>query len=125
MGPSNRPKQQLTIPHDKNLDTDQEKLPKIKISTCIGGVTIKNTWIPFLKLFEQIGEALPQFIIALTFYVNHKNYVDSYDTVFGSSIPITLVSIVFSGVSVSIGVLTGLRTFKQMYDEGEGMFKKE
>ena len=44
---------------------------------------------------------------------------------FGSSIPITLVSIVFSGVSVSIGVLTGLRTFKQMYDEGEGMFKKE
>ena len=64
-------------------------------------------------------------MIALTFYVNHKNYVDSDDTVFGSSIPITLVSIVFSGVSVSIGVLTGLRTFKQMYDEGEGMFKKE
>ena len=107
------------------LDTKQEKLPKIKISTCIGGVTIKNTWIPFLKLFEQIGEALPQFMIALTFYVNHKSYVDSYDTLFGSSIPITLVSIVFSGVSVSIGVLTGLRTFKQMYDEGEGMFKKD
>ena len=106
-------------------NTENESFPKIKIATCIGSITIKNKWIPFLKLFEQIGEALPQFIIALAFYVNHKDYINAYDTVFGSSVPITLVSIIFSGISVLIGVLTGLKTFKHMYDEGEGMFKKE
>ena len=30
----------------------------------------RDMW--FLRLLEQFGEAVPQFVIALTFYINHK-----------------------------------------------------
>ena len=75
--------------------------------------------IAFWKLFEQVGEALPQFLLAVTFYINHSDYINTYDTLFGSAVPVTLVSIIFSSVSVVIGLLTGLKQFKKMYDEGK------
>ena len=72
----------------------------------------------FVKLFEQFGEALPQLLIALTFYVNHKYFVDTNDSFFQTNIPVTLISMIFSSVSVVIGLITGLKAFKSYYDEG-------
>ena len=72
--------------------------------------------ITFLKLFEQFGEALPQFMLGLTFYVNNTYFINTYDNLFG--LPTTLISVIFSGVSVFLGVISGLVTTKSAYDDG-------
>ena len=72
--------------------------------------------LPFLKLFEQFGEALPQFMLGLTFYVNNTYFINTYDNLFG--LPTTLISVIFSGVSVFLGVISGLVTTKSAYDDG-------
>ena len=58
----------------------------------------------FMKVFEQLGEAIPQVIIAIVFYSLNKEFVDNYDHVFGFSIPTTLISIIFSAVSLVLGI---------------------
>ena len=44
-------------------------------------VVESHSELTFLKLFEQIGEAMPQFLIAFTFYVHHTYYLDIYDAI--------------------------------------------
>ena len=70
--------------------------------------------IPFLKLFEQFGEALPQFMLGLTYYINNTHFINTYDNIFNS----TLLSVIFSGVSVILGLISGLVTTKSSYDDG-------
>ena len=74
--------------------------------------------LPFLKLFEQFGEALPQFMLGLTFYVNNTYFINTYDNIFNSILPTTLISVIFSGVSVVLGLISGLVTSKSAYDDG-------
>ena len=76
-------------------------------------------WIQFLKFFEQFGEALPQFILGLIFYVNNDYYINTYDKgkIIETDLSVTLVSVIFSGVSVLLGLITGLVTIKKMYDD--------
>ena len=59
----------------------------------------------WLKLFEQFGEAIPQVFIAITFYGENQQYVDSYDHILGLAIPTTLLSIIFSSVSIIMGFI--------------------
>ena len=51
-----------------------------------------------MKLFEQLGEAVPQFAVAVTYYVNNKYYIWWTETTF-FSLPTTIISIIFSSVS--------------------------
>lgn len=44
-------------------------------------VVESHSELTFLKLFEQIGEAMPQFLIAFKFYVHHTYYLDIYDAI--------------------------------------------
>lgn len=74
--------------------------------------------ITFLKLFEQFGEALPQFMLGLTYYVNCTYFINTYDNLFDSILPTTLISGIFSGVSVVLGLISGLVTTKSSYDDG-------
>ena len=62
--------------------------------------------VSFLQLFEHIGEALPQFILALVYYINNYNYIASKDfsfEVFGF-----LISMILSAISIFKGIVTGI-----------------
>ena len=64
----------------------------------------KDKVIPIFKLFENTAEALPQFILAATFYSNNTDFVSQQETVFGITVPVTLVSMVFSVGSILHGI---------------------
>ena len=64
--------------------------------------------IQFLNLFVRFCVALPQFILGLTYYVSNTHFVNTNDNLFDSMLPTTLISIVFSGVSVALGLISGL-----------------
>ena len=86
------------------------KLPSIPVSFIFNlddtSIPLDDSSIPFLKFFEQFGEALPQFIIGVIFYVNNSYFINTYDTLFETQLPITLLSVIFSGVSVVFGLIT-------------------
>ena len=58
-----------------------------------------------MKLFEQFGEAIPQLLLTVTYYLNNVYYIWWTETIL--PIPITLISIIFSMGSVLMGLITG------------------
>ena len=56
------------------------------------------------KLFEQLGEALPQFVIAVTFYANNAHWLPPGDLHFG------IFTMVMSTGSIVMGVSRGCWT---------------
>ena len=64
--------------------------------------------ITFLKLFQQYGEALPQFLLALLYYMNNTYFINNNVKYFD----LTLISMFFSGGSVVLGLFSGLATTK-------------
>ncbi len=71
------------------------------------------------KLFEQFGEALPQFFLALTYFIANYNFVwQSEDELkmfgFYTGVPSTLISIVLSAGSITIGIVTGVLAGKKV-----------
>ena len=74
--------------------------------------------ITFLKLFEQFGEALPQFMLGMTYYVSNTYFVNTNDNLFDLMLPTTLISMVFSGVSVGLGLICGLAATKGLAKDG-------
>ena len=72
----------------------------------------KNKQKSFVELFEHIGEALPQFTLAVIFYYNNYDYVASTDfsfKIFGFLITQTLLSMIFSAISILKGISTGIK----------------
>ena len=67
--------------------------------------------LPFWKLFEIIGEALPQFILTLVFASNNYPFLMDHDTYFGFPIPVSIVSLVFSLGSLIMGVISGWKSW--------------
>ena len=73
--------------------------------------------MPGLKLFEQFGEAVPQIVIALAFYINVNK---GSDTLLGTielqnqsvKLSKTLVSILLSVGSILIGIAGGAKNWK-------------
>ena len=84
-----------------------------------GTIDMESQAISGLKLFEQLGNAVPQFCIALTFYIRHKTWIDENNQLFGklyppksiSENPInlsqTLLSISLSLGSITLGLIKG------------------
>ena len=73
--------------------------------------------LPFHKLFEILGEALPQFILTLVFASNNYPFLKDNDTYFGIPIPVSIISLVFSFGSLIIGVISGINAFLRMGNE--------
>ena len=65
----------------------------------------------FYKLPEQLGEAIPQVIIAGVFYAMNKDYLDKYDTLFGLDVSTTQVSMIFSSMSILCGLFGACKSF--------------
>ena len=72
--------------------------------------------IPFWKLFEHLGEAVPQLIMCLIFIINNFKFIVHEETSTWMPIPISIVSLVFSVGSIMMGLYTGCNSCKH----GEG-----
>ena len=62
-----------------------------------------------MKLFEQLGEALPQVGLNITFYHNNTYYIWFTETSSILGCPTTLISMVFSFGSILLGLFNGVR----------------
>ena len=72
--------------------------------------------IPFLKLFENLGEAVPQSIMCLIFIINNFKFIIHEETSTWRPIPISIVSLVFSVGSIMMGLYTGCDSYKYIYN---------
>ena len=64
--------------------------------------------LPWLKLFEQTGEALPQFVMSLTFLVNNYAFLQHNVTMFGvNEFHVTIITVVLSLGSLLYGIYKG------------------
>ena len=72
--------------------------------------TIDTEVIPGLKLFENIGEAVPQLIMCLLFIINNFKFIIYDETSPWMAIPISIVSLVFSVGSIMMGLYTGCKS---------------
>ena len=69
----------------------------------------KETQHRIKKLFEQLGEALPQVGLNITFYCNNTYYIWFTETSSILGFPTTLISMVFSFGSILLGLFNGVR----------------
>jgi len=65
--------------------------------------------IPFWKLFENIGEAVPQAIMCLLFIINNFKFIVHEETSTWMPVPISIVSLFFSIGSIIVGLYTGIK----------------
>ena len=81
-----------------------------------------NDFIKFIKMFEQFGEAVPQLLISVTFYVQHISSDPSLDQKEYPGIPFkipqTLITMLLSAGCVVMGVGTSLEAARKMYNQG-------
>ena len=76
-------------------------------------LTTQTTENSFLQLFEHIGEAIPQFALAITFYYNNFEYVSETDfsfEIFGFLVTQTLISMILSAISILKGIVEGIKS---------------
>ena len=83
----------------------------------IGGIDPKN--LPGAKLFEIIGEALPQFILTLVFVCNNYPFLKDNDTYFSIPIPVSVISLMFSFGSLIMGVILGCQSGLKLADDDD------
>ena len=83
----------------------------------IGGINPKM--LPLVKLFEIIGEALPQFILTLVFVCNNYPFLKDNDTYFGIPIPVSVISLMFSFGSLIMGVILGCQSGLKLADDDD------
>ena len=67
--------------------------------------------IPRIKLYENVGEAVPQAIMCLLFISNNYNFILHEETSTWMPIPVSIVSFVFSVGSIAMGLYTGIHSF--------------
>ena len=75
--------------------------------------------IPVYKLFENLGEAVPQAIMCLLFIINNFKFIVHEETSSWMPIPISIVSLVFSVGSIMLGIYTGINSCKKCFDEDD------
>ena len=67
---------------------------------------------PFLKLFECVGEAVPQLILAVVYAANNYPYLLAHEDYLGIGIPVTIISCIFSAGSIVMGLISGIKAYK-------------
>ena len=68
-------------------------------------------FLPIFLLYEYFLEALPQLILSIVFLNRIDDFLLVYDTIFGVPLPISLISCIFSGGSLLIGIFLSYRAF--------------
>ena len=63
--------------------------------------------LPRIIIFEQFLLALPQLILSIVFLCNNYDFLLAFDRMLGISLPISLISSIFSGGSVLMGIYVG------------------
>ena len=66
--------------------------------------------IPGLKLFENLGEAIPQAILIIIFMSNNWDFI-LYDETSFIPIPTSCISLIFSLGSIFMGLISGCKAF--------------
>ena len=74
-------------------------------TTIMQGLKAKE--MPVMKLFENLGEAVPQAIMCLLFIINNFEFIVHEETSTWMPIPISIVSLVFSVGSIMMGIYRG------------------
>ena len=69
-------------------------------------------FIPSMKLYENVGEAVPQAIMCLLFISNNYNFILHEETSTWMPIPVSIVSFVFSVGSIAMGLYTGIDSWR-------------
>ena len=64
------------------------------------------------KMFERCTEAVPQLCLAYAYYINNVYYIWYTDFLGPLPLPTTIISMIFSSGSVSMGVFNGIAAFK-------------
>ena len=73
--------------------------------------------MPAFKLYEQLGEAVPQLTIGLVFYTKNAHWLDPTDLNFG------VFTMTLSAVSVLVGIGCGIKWAMEEEDGLKGNFK--
>ena len=60
------------------------------------------------KLFENVGEALLQFVLGIVYVANNYGHVHETETTWGFQVPITIISLIFSLGNFIIGMFSGV-----------------
>ena len=71
--------------------------------------------IPVYKLFENLGEAVPQSIMCLLFIVNNFEFIIHEETSKWMPIPISIVSLLFSIGSIMMAIYTGINSIVNFF----------
>jgi len=82
---------------------------------------INADYISFLKLFENLGEAIPQAILIIVFICNNWDFI-LYDETSFIPIPTSCLSLIFSVGSIIMGLISGgkgclINVFDEVFDE--------
>ena len=60
--------------------------------------------LPFLLFYGYFFEALPQLTLSIVFLCNNYTFLLAFDTIQGIPLPVSLISCIFSGGSLMIGI---------------------
>ena len=91
---------------NEDFDEDQDMFG---LQEMFGLADFQYKNLPWLKLLECFGEAIPQLILGVVYISNNYPYLKEHDDYFGIGVPVSVISCVFSFVSVVIGVFTGCK----------------
>ena len=68
--------------------------------------SLSAEFVPFFKLFENLGEAIPQAILIIVFISHNWDFI-LYDETSFFSIPTSCISLIFSVGSIIMGLISG------------------
>ena len=74
--------------------------------------------IPFWKLFENVGEAVPRGKICMLFISNNFSFVIHDEASTWMPVPVSIISLIFSVGSISMGMYTRVYSVRKYIFEG-------
>ena len=84
-----------------------------------GFTSVKAKYLPLLSAIEHVSEAVIQTPLTLIFLVNNYDYVSETDTFLGLPFPVSILSLIFSVVSFSVGVFRISKVYRYFQEEKE------
>ena len=74
-------------------------------------LSISAEYLPFALLLEHLFEALPQLILSIFYLCNNYPFLLEFDTILGIPLPVSLISCIFSGGSLLMGIYSGSKAW--------------
>ena len=86
-----------------------------------GFKNVKAKYLPLLSAMEQIGEATIQTTLTLVYLVNNFDYLAQTDTFLGLPFPVSILSLIFSVVSLTVGLFRISKIYRYFQEEKEAL----